>query len=202
MKQKLTFLIIILFAGIVAKADSPLTSTSFHTAYLDIKIVKYAYESDGLLDKKMCKFLNKKRAPIDQKVALINALSWKFEGKNNFPIYLDYIKSKNKRINNSNYMSKCSAEQLICLAYLKALDDYFEVSEALALAKKAIEKNKKSYTIHIIHGLIKGQFEFDNDFSNVYLATNNVRQNENLKKDMRQDAIKIIFDYMDLYKDN
>lgn len=199
MKTKLTFLIIFLFAGIIAKADSPITSTDFHTEYLDVKMVEYAAKSDGVLDKNMCKFLNKKNVPIAHKVALINALSWDFDGKDNFSIYLDYVLEKSKKIKESNYMSKCSAEQLICLAYLKAMDNYFDVEDALFLAEKAIYKNETSYTIHIIHGLIKGQHEFDYNWCNVYKATDNVRQNEGLRMDMRESAIKIIFEYMDLY---
>ena len=39
------------------------------------------------------------------------------------------------------------------------------------------------------------------DWCEVYNLTNNVRINDALQIDMKEDAIKIIFEYMDLYKD-
>ena len=71
------------------------------------------------------------------------------------------------------------------------------------MANKAVEKNKtsrQSYTFHIIRGLIKAQSLFDSDWCLLWKATNTVRTNQDLKMDMRKQAIAIIFDYMDLYK--
>ncbi|MBN2892467.1 MAG: hypothetical protein JXL97_11415 [Bacteroidales bacterium] len=193
--------LVIFFKAVLSFADSPITSTFFSKAYLDVEIVEFASQSDGILDKKMCKYLSDKKVNIDYKLAMINALSWDFDGKNNFDIYLSYIIKKNKKITENNYKNKCNADQLICLAYLKALDNYFQVDEALEIAKLAAYKNKDSYSVQIIFGLIKAQYIFDYNWCEVYKATNEVRQNENLKKDMREEAISIIFEYMDLYKD-
>ena len=41
----------------------------------------------------------------------------------------------------------------------------------------------------------------DDNWCEVYTLTNDVRTNENLIKDMREEAVAIIFEYMDLYKD-
>jgi len=47
--------------------------------------------------------------------------------------------------------------ELLCLAYLKAMDNYFEVEEALVLAKKARSKKPGSCTFNIITALIEAQ---------------------------------------------
>ena len=86
------------------------------------------------------------------------------------------------------------------MAYLKALDDYFDVDEAIVYAKKATGKNKNSYTTNIICALIEAQKAMGSDWSEVYNLTNNVRLNRSLNRDMKEEAVKIIFEYMDLYK--
>ncbi len=145
---------IVLFVSVLfvnsAKSDSPITSTNFYTAYLDIEMVKYASESNGILNDKMCKYLEDKSVDVVYKLAVINAISWDFNGKNNFELYLDYICENNKKISHSNYKEKCSDIQLICLAYLKAMDNYFEVKEALEIADLTIEKHKKICTVSIL----------------------------------------------------
>ena len=68
-------------------------------------------------------------------------------------------------------------------------------------AQKAKLKKKNSYTINIICALIEAQKAMGSDWCEVYNLTNNVRINDALQIDMKEDAIKIIFEYMDLYKD-
>lgn len=96
-------------------------------------------------------------------------------------------------------VSKTSGDTLISLAYLKAMDDYFNVNDSVLLAEIAVKKKEYSYTINIIYGLIMGQFFMDEDWSKINLITSSVDKNRHLKKDMREDAIKIISKYMDIY---
>lgn len=178
-------------------ADTPLTSTNISKAYKDSKIVQLASEAEGKLTTVLMNYLSDSKNPIQLKIALINELSWDTEGKNNSDIFYKYLKKKNiKDINTA------TADILICFAYLKALDDYFNVEEAIIYAKRAKTKNKKSYTINIICALIEAQKALNSDWCEVYNLTNNVRINETLNKDMKEDAIDIIFNYMDLYKKN
>ena len=74
---------------------------------------------------------------------------------------------------------------------LKLYDDSF----------KAVKKNKASYTINIICGLIEAQNNFKGDWCLVWKSTDKVRKNTRLKIDLADAAIKNIFEYMDLYKD-
>jgi hypothetical protein len=177
-------------------ADSPLTSTDISKAYKDSKIVQLASNSEGKLNDELMNYLMDSKNPIELKIALINELGWDFDGKNNSIVFYEYLKKNNiKDINEAN------ADILICFAYLKALDNYFDVEEAIIYAKKAKTKNEKSYTINIVCALIEAQKAMNSDWCEVYNLTNNVRINETLVKDMKDEATNVIFEYMDLYKD-
>ena len=63
-----------------AFADSPLTSTSFYNAYMDIPLVNKTSKSKGILTDEVFEYLNSKNS-IDKKTALINALKWNIKGK-------------------------------------------------------------------------------------------------------------------------
>ena len=143
------------------------------------------------------KYLTKRNKPIELKLALINELGWSIEGKNNAEIFYEYLKEKRgvKNINDAG------ADILICYAYLKAMDNYFDVKDAWGYARKARSKNKNSFSINIICALIEAQKRFRVDsFCKVFTITNDVRENKALDKDMKDDAIRIIFDYTDRYK--
>ncbi len=138
-------------------ADSPLTSTSFYKGYKDIAIIKEAAKSDGIITEKQLQFLINSKNPIAIKLALINSLGWDTKGKSNAPEYLDYLFEKQPQLNYKNFINKASAEELICYAYLKAMDDYFNVKSASVFARQAIRKAPTTYSIHLIGTLIQVQ---------------------------------------------
>lgn len=182
------------FAFVSVNADSPITSTSFSKAYSDIPMVVIAENAGGEITEEIMKFLSGKK-PIDQKMAVINALSWSFDGQKNYDVFKKYLNEHGMK------KGKRKAQNLLSLAYLKAMDNYFACEEALAIAVQALKLNPKSYTFNIIHGLIKAQVDFDSSWCELFKSVDSVRNNDKLKMDMRPDAINIIFEYMDLYKD-
>ena len=198
-------LILVLITGALFSqnlfADSPITSTPFSQAYADSKIVQLASNTNGWLTIELMNYLNESMHPIELKIAIINELSWGSMYNNVEPFY-EYLKEKNNYKDIDDFLDNASAEILICMAYLKALDDYFDVDEAIVYAKKAKSKNSESYTINIISALIEAQKAMDSDWGEVYSFVNKVRMNQSLNRDMKQEAIDIIFEYMDLYKDN
>lgn len=185
-------------------ADSPLTSTQISNAYKDYAIIQLASESNGNITVDLMDYLYEKSNPIDVIIALINEIAnsgWRieFNEKNNAAIFLEYLEQKESGFSmNGNP----NAEILITYAYLKALDDYFDVSEATQWADMAKYRNEESYTINIVWALIHAQQALNSDWCEVYKLTNSVRENKALAKDMKEEAISIIFDYMDLYKDD
>lgn len=202
MKYILVLLTAILFSIQGLLADSPLTSTGISAAYKEVKIVQAAAKANGELTTELMAYLANKKNPLDVKIALINELSWNIDGKDNSTAFLAYLQKKKKYKNIDDFLNKASGDMIICMAYLKALDNYFEVDDAIRYAQKAKSKNGGSYTVNIICALIEAQKAMDSDWCKVYNLANNVRINESLKRDMKQEAIDIIFEYMDLYNDN
>jgi hypothetical protein len=197
-----TNFIVVLIIGLLSSqslfADSPLTSTNFSKAYKDSEIIQLASKTEGKLTIELMDYLSNNKNPIELKIALINVLGWSFDGQNNSTMFYNYLKEKSKLED----INEANADLLICYAYLKALDNYFDVEDAIIYAKKAKSKNKNSYTINIICALIEAQKAMDSDRCEVYNLTNNVRINNTLNQDMKEDSMSIIFDYMDIYKDN
>ena len=188
MKAKLALLLI---AAVVLSqnlfADSPLTSTNISEAYADSKIVQLASTTEGRLTIELMNYLNESMHPVELKIAVINQLGWGFNGFNNAYYFYEYLQEK--------YNFKDTDEFL-----KQAMENYFNVDEPIIYALKARSKNNESYTINIICALIEAQKAMDSDWSEVYNLTNNVRLNRSLNRDMKEEAVKIIFEYMDLYK--
>lgn len=191
-----------LVAYSAVRADSPLTSTEISRAYQDVGIVKAAANSGGLLTPKLMKYLAHPRKPIDIKMAVINQLGWDINGKNNAELFFNYLNPAGKYPDMAAWMQGASGDLLICMAYLKGLDNYFDVADAAVMARKAKAKSGPSYTVHIICALIEAQYAFDSDWCEVYQLTDRVRQNTALRQDMRPVAVDIIFEYMDLYEES
>ena len=196
-------------------ADTPITSTDFHMAYSDINIIKEAKEK-GVLTEQMAHYLlsDPSIVSIDKKAALINALSWDFYGKNNARRFLSVIDSDYYKgalsvgsVNWHNILQKISdelsADTLLCLGYLMLMDDYFDPESAIPILEKAVEKNnRKSFTFMMVLALAKAQHIQKTSLNyNMYLVVKNVIENRSLEIDMRQNAINIIMQYMNLYKE-
>lgn len=184
---------ILLISSASVFADSPLTSTTFYTAYEGSPTVQAALDCEGVITEDLMKFLNSKKNSIALKVAVINAIGWNFEGQGNYTRYNDFLGSKKGK-------GALKAQNLLCLAYLKAMDNYFDCNDALRIADEALALNPQSYTFNIIHALIKAQVLFDVSWCELWNATDIVRKNNNLTMDMNAEAIRIIFEYMDLYQ--
>ncbi len=199
MKQSFFILIFPLLLWHIAKADSPLTSTKFATAYYDNDFVQVARQSNGVLTPKLMTFLTNEKIPVDIKMAIINELGWSVSGKDNYSAFLNYL-VKNKVIKSKLRIKKASADIILSLAYLKAMDNYFNVKYAIKLADMAKAKAPKSYTVNLIAALIHAQQVMGNDWCKVFHLTDDVRQNKSLTQDMRPEASEIIFLYMDAYK--
>jgi hypothetical protein len=193
-------IIISLFTFNYASADSPLTSTDFYKAYGNLPIIELAGTSKGLLNEKLISYLVDKNKPIDVKTALINRLGWSIKGKSNGKIFIKFLKAKYKYKNDESLKNGLSASDLICIAYLKAMDNYFDIKEALVYANLALVKDPKSYTINIIQSLIDSQAFVMKEYCQVFKIVDKVRANQNLTIDFKKEGEQIIFQYIDNYK--
>ncbi len=183
-------------------ADSPLTATQFYKEYMDIAIVKSAAKSNYKITEQQLQFLTNSKNPIAIKLAIINSLGWNTKGKSNAPEYLEYLFEKHPLLNYKNFINKASAEELICYAYLKAMDNYFDVKSASIFARQAMRKVPTTYSIHLIGTLIQVQPLLNSKkWCAIYTKMNQVRTNKKLQLDMRLISTVAIFSYTDGYKE-
>ena len=181
-------------------ADSPITATKFYEAYLDVKMVERAH-LEGVMGLEIAEFLTSPEYPIDVKAAVINALSWRFDGKNNAELYAYYLALLYHVSVTELDTEFLSADEIFCIGYLTAMDDYFHPEKALPILEEAHKVMKDSFTVSIILSLTRGQKVMDYDWCEVWRLTEEVLKNKDLRQDLRPEATKMIVDYMILYKE-
>lgn len=159
-------------------------------------------ESDTTIPVSMLDFLADKASPIDVRLAVINAISWNFEGKTSGDQLFEYLSKRHKANTPEKLAPKLDAGTLAVYAYALAMSNYFEVTKAQELAHKAVKKDKnKSFSVAFITSLIDAQVYLDSDWGMVYKVMNNVLHDGSLHLDMRQEAIDSVMEYINLYKD-
>ncbi len=198
--EKLFLILIFSFSINCVFADSPLTSTHFYKAYLDTPLIQKTANSKGVLTDEVFEYLSSKNS-LDKKVALINALKWDFDGKNNSVLYIKKLFVIRKNYTLTNFYQKATPEELLCYGYLKAMDDYFDVKKASVFTSRAQKLNPGSYTIAIINHLITAQMTGINSWCERYSGFDTIKQNKLLKLDFRTKASDIIYEYLKEYKD-
>lgn len=200
MKKQILILIFILAGLVHIFADSPLTSTSFYKAYSELNIIKAA-NAKGILNVEMAEYLSSGSVSLDLKAALINALSWNFDGKNNSELYSYYLCLKYGFSIENFDISDLSADELFSLGYLQAMDNYFDVENSLDLLETARKNLDKSLTAAVIHTLVQAQTMLQSqDWSRIWPLFDDLINDESLKDDIRPEAVSIILDYMVLYR--
>lgn len=195
------FLMILFCCGLAnsALADSPLTSTNFYKAYLDIDMVKRASETHAM-DEEMAGFLSSPDNRVDIKAAVVNALSWQDEAGGNAAFYLDYLLKSYQQGSEANLVGRLSADELLCLGYLKALADYFHPENAVPLLKQAEAQNPESFTTALILMLAEAEAAMNSDWCKVWRLSESVLNDSQLQREMRPEAVGIVEDYLINYK--
>jgi clan AA aspartic protease (TIGR02281 family) len=222
MKNNILLLFILLNINVFA--DSPITSTAFYLAFNEIPQVNKAREL-GKLNYELAEFLSNMKNPIDQKLAVVNALGWSVEGKNNRSLFEIFLKKKYS-VSTLNY-TKISSDEHLLIGYLAILDNYLDVVEPLQILTNALKRNPNSYSYNLIYGLALSQISLDFDVRgvkenekflledatlkkfidfessgrcNIYLINAKIDSNKLLKQDFRVSAKKFVFDYIGIYQ--
>ena len=97
MKKLILFFPLLILSIVPGFADSPLTSTDFYRAYLDVPIVKKAAENPNKLTKEMMEYLYDDKNPLDIRIALVNAIGWNIDGLTTFNDYFDYCMNEREK---------------------------------------------------------------------------------------------------------
>lgn len=201
--KKIISVVALLLLGMVALwADSPLTSTFFADAYAKSDMVKMAQTVEDEIPVELLEFLADGKAPVDERLAVVNQLGWDFEGKTSGNQLFVYLKEQYNVQNEAGLAEKLDAGTLAVYAYAKAMSDYFDVSAASKLGHLAVKKNKtKSFSVAMISALIDAQVYIDSDWSKVYKVVAAVLKDSSLHRDMEQAAIDSIMEYIEGYKE-
>ena len=190
----------------VLLADSPLTSTDFWRIYQvygedNSYFPPYqVYNESGWGDEVMS-ILCSSDVPIEQRLCLVNYCGWNFEGQGHYPDLVRYCCEKNGISNEKNLFRKMSGEMMIIFAYVKAMDDYFDVSEAKSLAEEAVKRSPKSRAVAMITALIKAQYAMDSDWGEIYRVCHAVETDTSLNNDFCDAAVWAIMEYINLYNE-
>lgn len=84
------------------------------------------------------------------KIAVINQLGWGFNGFNNAYYFYEYLQEKYNFKDTDEFLNQASADLLISLAYLQAMENYFNVDEPIIYALKARSKRTTKVTQSIL----------------------------------------------------
>ncbi len=184
-------------------ADSPLTSTDFYKAYLDVPMVLEAMHSNGQITNGMMEFMIDDSNPLDVKLAIINAIGWQHKGLMLSEMYLTKVINKKKYMSEfeSDYMAfkwNATRDELLCFAYMKAMDNYFDVTDAFEIANETLRKYPDSFAVNMIYNLIKAQgLVAFNEYCYAAKIFSVFKNNASLKMDMRKEALSYVTKYMD-----
>lgn len=204
----------ILLAAVIAAgtmtawADSPLTSTEFWRIY------KATYESENYfppyisMDKygwgpQVMNILCDEQLPLEQRLCLVNYIGWNINGQGHFAELCEFYRVGAGELTVEDALNKISPDMLIILAYVLALDNYFDVKDAQQLAAIAYNMDNKSRAIAMIYALITAQVRFDepDGWGDVYRVCHEVETATDLRNDFSDAAIWSIMSYINLYKE-
>jgi hypothetical protein len=202
--MKKTILILILTLSInPIFADSPLTSTDFYKAYLDVPMVQEALNSNGILSNEIMEYIANDSNPLDVKLAIINAIGWEHKGTVNSKLYFMFIMNKKKYKTDfggdySAFKWYATSNEQICYSYMRALDNSSDVVDVLDMAGEALKKSPDSFAVNLIYNLIKAQgLTLLGETCYATKIYNTLKINPQLKMDMREGSRRYIFEYMD-----
>lgn len=202
-----------LLALSLALADSPLTSIDFAPAYGDVPAVLRAADTH-VAEGPVLAFLLAD-APLDQKVAVVNALGWAFEGQANAARYAAGVAQQKNLAPKKLTPRMLSPEERFLLGYLVAMDDYltlgparglppaFAGMSALDLLGEAAARRTDTFSVQYVTALVRAQADLDGDWCEVWKGPELVRQAfPPARRDLRPEAVAAAVSYLQLYGDN
>lgn len=198
LKLGLTLALCLGLAAAPARADSPATSTPFYQAYLELDPIQQAAETQQLSPELLAWLLDEQR-PLDQQLALVNALGWRFEGQQNHRVYAAALQQKYQR-DPADGGHLRPQEQLL-LGYLMLMDDYFNPRTALPLIRRGARRLWQSQAAQMILAIAEAQDYINKAevWCQVWVLTKQ-GLNPRLQKDLRPAAVAEITDYLKVYR--
>ena len=191
--------LVLCFVALRVCADSPVTSTMFYNAYIQLENADVLYvEQRGLDDYAISRLLSND-VSIDVKAAMCNCLGWDIDGNKNAKTFYKAL-LKFHRVKSAN-ISSLTGDEALVYGYLLLLGDYFNPANAEPYLQHAIALKPKSYTCAMILALCHAQEVMDYNYCSVWKCYQEVDTNKSLNRDLAIGAVEIIYDYMKLYEE-
>jgi hypothetical protein len=202
MRLSLLSALCLLGLALPVRADSPLTSTPFSQSYTDLPAVQQATLSHEL-SSELITFLSQAETPLDQKLAVVNALGWNLNGQHNHQRWLGYLRQHYQHPSATPEQLPMTAEEQLLLGYLMAMDNYFEPRPGLLWLRRGARQLWQSQAAQWILALTEAQDYINRPdiWCQAWLPIRQTLKNPDLKQDLRPSAQKIIVDYMRAYQD-
>ena len=206
------------FAVKPAIADSPLTSTDLAAAYedlLEVRVARRWKRAEGfVLD-----FLLGE-SPLDQKLAVVNALGWNVDNQTNSVLFVRGIAQRENLALEKVTVKDMTADDRVVLGYLMAMDNYFDMPPLTQLTDSstqlsptfqrtypedllsfAIAEDPSNFSAQFIASLVEAQRSFPRSWCDVYLETAWVLDRFPVEsRNMRPAAVDKAMEYMNLYQ--
>ena len=211
--KKLSFIFLIaaiFFVGQLSYADCILNSTEFYESYIGVPEVSAAAQNKYKFSESQKEYLVNDTVPFDKKIALVNAFSWDHEG-DYFGEFLSFLKERfpkakynipaNQELSDEEFYKYATAEELVLLAYLKAMDDFNEEEVTLDLVERALKKdhpNSQSFWLPVT--LIQTHIMDFNDQANEIYPTIEKQLLLAPIHDMKYQAMDTVMDYLYYFK--
>lgn len=201
MKRTL-FILLFVAATLPMWADSPLTSTHFWRIYnTGSEIVFPLYkvvDADAWSDRVKAVLVNPDIS-VEQRLCVVNYLGWDINGQKHYDDLLNYYVRATKKSDRRAAIREMDGQMLAVFAYVKAMDDYFDVKEAKRLSAEAVKRAPKSRAVAMTDALIGAQIAMDSNWGEVYRICKRVVDNKRLENDFCDPAVVAIMEYIDLY---
>lgn len=206
MKKFFVILVALIATALPSFADSPLTSTEFYKAYASENIVQLAMKSNGKITKDVMAYLASDKNPIAVKLAAINAVYMtadEYITRENCDAFVKYLLKNCNFQDENGIFALGSASLLASMAYMLALDDYFNVQDAANIIYCALDKAPESLCVNMVTALIIAQ-SYMADYTKwgkVYTIVNSVVSDSSLNQDLSEEAVEAIMEYINIYKE-
>ena len=191
----------VLSLALPVRADSPLTSTPFSESYTDLQTVQKATVTHEL-SPDLIAFLARAEVPLDQKLALVNALGWNVEGQKNHQRWLGYLRQHYGQLDATAEQLPLKAEEQLLLGYLMVMDDYFQPRPGLFWLRRGALQLRTSQAAQMVLALAEAQDYINRAqfWCQVWLQVDRTLKNPDLNSDLRPTALALILDYLSLYQ--
>jgi hypothetical protein len=194
--------LLLALGSLIVFAGSPLAQTRFFSACYMNEKVQYA-EEKGILDGTLASYLIDPAVPVDQKAAVINALTWGKNGDNNIVAYRMFLARKYGKSHESLNTSELTGDESFCLGYMLMMNDPKDLSKAIALLETAKTSNPHSFTAGIFHSIAVAQNFINNGkLCEGWSVCNSLISDSSLNHDLNAEAEGILIAEIAKYKEN